>query len=30
VCGVDSPGTGYGQVAGSREHTDEPSVCGAT
>jgi hypothetical protein len=27
---VDSPGSGYGPVAGSCEHGDEPSGSGAT
>jgi hypothetical protein len=29
-CGVDSPGSGYGPVAGSCECGDEPSTSGAT
>jgi hypothetical protein len=29
-CGVDSPGSGYGPVAGSCEHGDEVSGFGAT
>jgi hypothetical protein len=30
VCGVDSPGSGYGPLAGSCECSDEPSGSGAT
>jgi hypothetical protein len=29
-CGVDSPGLGWGLVAGSCECGDEPSGCGST
>jgi hypothetical protein len=29
-CGVDSPGSGQGPLAGSRECGDEPSGSGAT
>jgi hypothetical protein len=29
-CGVDSHGSGYGPMSGSREHGDEPSGSGTT